>query len=121
MHPATAASLMNMQDPSTLVSLHTGVPQKKKFQYPRFEKKDIQKGETKGFLLQKPWGNQNTKGLKGRPTFSTKQIAAFKKEGKYFQCGTEGHVAAQCLDRPSTSKGKEANHKDHLCPWWEES
>lgn len=30
------------------------------------------------------------------------------QEGKCFQCGVEGHVAAQCPERPLTSKGKEA-------------
>ena len=46
--------------------------------------------------------------FKGKSKFTPKQIENFYKEGKCFNCRKEGHTAAQCPDKPSTSKGKEA-------------
>ena len=114
MHSTIVASLMYMQDPSTLMSLQVGMPQRRKPEPYRQERrefpeqKEFPRGARKGFQPQKPRGKPlQPRGIKFQSKFNTEQIDVLRKEGKCFPCGEPGHVATTCLDRHSTSKGKE--------------
>ena len=103
MHFATVASLMYMQDPSTLMSLQAWMPQRKKPEPYRQERrefperKEFPRGARKGFQPQKPRGKPPPpREFKFKSKFSLEQIAIFRKEGKCFRCGEQGHVAARC-------------------------
>ena len=87
MHSATVASLMYMQDPSTLMSLQAGMPQRRKTEPYRqerrefTERKEFPRGAKKGFQPRKPRGKPpSPRGFKFKSKFSPEQIAIFRKE-----------------------------------------
>ena len=92
MHAATVASLMYMQDPSTLMSLQAGMLTRRKPEPYRRErreftkKKEFPRGARKGFQPQKPRGKPPPpRGFKFKFKFTLEQIALFRKEGKCFR------------------------------------
>ena len=104
MHAATVASLVQMEDPSTLVSLQAGVLRKENLMQGDFRKGSSQEG-----TKEKPRGGRfkrTFKDFKGKAQWTLEQIETFHKEGKCFRCGKEGHVAAKCPDRPIAHQGE---------------
>ena len=97
MHAATMASLVQMEDPTTLMSLQAGLSKKRKFEAGRFQKRSEAGGEKRMMPYQKPRGGRFRKpfrDFKGKAQWTPEQIEIFRKEGKCFRCGKEGHVVA---------------------------